>query len=708
MNVFSLKSEAQALPCRRTLFAFSAIFIVVFAIYSNTFNASWHFDDQESILERKELHLKKISWPEIKKTFFRGKTIYRPVACLSLALNYYFGGTDVFGYHLVNTFIHILAALFLFLFIYQTLNLPSLKPIYGSNAYLIALLTSFFWAVNPVQTQAVTYIVQRMASMAGMFYIMAMYFYLKGRTAERRSLGIMHYFMCFTSSMLAFATKENTATLPFSILLLDFFLIQGLTRRNIKKNTYIFLILLIIPPVLALILRGPSVFESEKILSLYEKKRVFTLAERLLTEPRVILFYISLLLYPMPHRLSITHDMAISHSFIDPPTTIIAILVILGILGLCIMRSARWPFITYCVIFFFLNHVIEGSIFGLELIFEHRNYLPSMLLFAPLAVLFVKGLDFFSARRAMQAVLSLFVILVLVGFGHSTYTRNFVWKTGGTLWANAANKAPELTRPRINLGFYYISNNMLEEALSEFTAAASGRIIHKTADRGISLYNIGFVHQKMGNLDQALKYYKESEKALKNNADTHNNMGVIYLQKGLDEKALQKFQQTIQYDKNHTKALRNVGLLLVKEGQPGEALEYLNRALKVSDNDAKVLATAGYAHRIIGSYGNAFLCFEKAVSIEPHDPKVHLYLSEIYFKRGMHKQAEKQINEFIIREKDVDLQGYAIGYAKEENSYGIKPYKRLVLKRLAKAYEDKAHHVEEKVRYLNEQISEME
>lgn len=82
MSTFNLETEDHIWACRRTLFAFSAIFIIVFSIYSNTFNASWHLDDRDAVVLRKELHIKQISWLEIKKTFFRGKTIYRPVACL--------------------------------------------------------------------------------------------------------------------------------------------------------------------------------------------------------------------------------------------------------------------------------------------------------------------------------------------------------------------------------------------------------------------------------------------------------------------------------------------------------------------------------------------------------------------------------------------------------------------------------------------------
>ena len=177
--------DEQSIPhCRRLIFSILILSLAIFSIYSNSVDCSWHFDDKPNITDNPNLHLSALNWDNIKRTLFSDRknptTFYRPVACLSFAFNYYVGGLDVFGYHLVNILVHLLTTIFLFLFLYNTLNLPSLKGKYHSKAFEIAMLATFLWALNPVQTQAVTYIVQRMASMAGMFYMMSMYFYLAG------------------------------------------------------------------------------------------------------------------------------------------------------------------------------------------------------------------------------------------------------------------------------------------------------------------------------------------------------------------------------------------------------------------------------------------------------------------------------------------------------------------------------------------------
>jgi protein O-mannosyl-transferase len=165
--------------CRKLVFAFLSLAIILLAIYGNSFDCSWQFDDDPNITDNPNLHLEEITWQTIRQSLFSDRNnpgfLYRPVACLTIALNYYFGGKDVFGYHAVNLVIHWLSALFLFLFIYHTLNLPRLKQQYADRAYGLALLATVLWAINPVQVQAVTYIVQRMASLAGMFFILTMY-----------------------------------------------------------------------------------------------------------------------------------------------------------------------------------------------------------------------------------------------------------------------------------------------------------------------------------------------------------------------------------------------------------------------------------------------------------------------------------------------------------------------------------------------------
>jgi len=200
-------SESPDLP--RYLFIFSSLFLVLISIYSNSFYGEWHFDDYANIVYNKYLQINSFSWPEIKHCIYGVEHTRpsRPLSFLSFALNYQWGGMDVFGFHIVNFIIHYLATVFLFLFVLNTLKLPRIKDKYENIAYPVALLATFFWALNPVWVTSVTYVVQRMASMAGLFYIMSMYLYLKARTSVKSSHGIFLYVLCALAGLAAVLTK---------------------------------------------------------------------------------------------------------------------------------------------------------------------------------------------------------------------------------------------------------------------------------------------------------------------------------------------------------------------------------------------------------------------------------------------------------------------------------------------------------------------
>ncbi len=139
------------------------------------------------------------------------------------------------GYHIVNFAIHFSAAFFLFLLIRVTLTLPAMKERYGSIAYPVSLLSSFLWATSPLHVHAVTIIVQRMASLAGLAYVASLYFYVRARTTNTGQYRIAFYFLCGASALAAFATKENTAVLPLTFLLYDLFFIQGISAESARR-----------------------------------------------------------------------------------------------------------------------------------------------------------------------------------------------------------------------------------------------------------------------------------------------------------------------------------------------------------------------------------------------------------------------------------------------------------------------------------------
>ncbi|MCF8146358.1 MAG: tetratricopeptide repeat protein [Deltaproteobacteria bacterium] len=662
----TILAETAVSGCRRNLFAFISLLILTLIIYSNTFDASWHFDDENNILNNTPLHLTELSVPNITQTFFadwnRTGGLYRPVAGLSFALNYYFGGMDVHGYHMVNMAVHFLSAFFVFLFTHHALNLTILNNKYGKNSYFIALLSAVLWAINPVQTQAVTYVVQRMTSMAGLFYMMAMYFYLKGRTSTPGFSRNTLYFLFIICGILAMGSKENAITLPFSILLFDLFLIQGISKPSVKRSFFLFLIMGAACLFLGILLKGPAILDLQDLISRYQN-RGFTLGERLLTEPRVILFYISLLFHPMPNRLCLEHDIIVSTGLLTPPSTLIAILVILAIIAAALSQAKKRPLISFCIIFFFLNHLIEGSILPLELIFEHRNYLPSMLFFVPISILLSGGIAFFSRKRGLRTILVIFVILVLVGWGHSTYARNVVWKNDGILSFDCVEKYPDLARPHHNLGRFYLKNEQYEAAIMEFQISLSKKDINNLAGKNWTYYNLGSVYQTLGNDDKALFYYEQAQKYQPSFAPTHIRKGQVFLKRGLYDEAAEEFHKALKSRKHLPSALTNLGHLFLQTGQTAKAVNHLKLALQSAPQDPVIMRRLGLAYMLDNQPAKAFILFKTSLEITPDDPFTLLELAALYGDRGMETKKQEVMNRFfaVFAESPLNLKRFIDG-----------------------------------------------
>ena len=384
-------------PKRETLLL-SLLAIVVIVIYGDTLTSPFIFDDLPNILHNPHIRVPALSFKNLAWAGFNSPVTNRPVANISFALNYYFNGYNLVGYHVVNILIHLTCGISLYFLAKATLQTPALRSRYEKFGW-IPFIAVFIWLVHPLQTQSVTYIVQRMNCMAAMFYVLAMLFYVKFRMSKASRSKWMLFAGCVISAFLAFGTKEITATLPLFIILYELYFFQELSgkwaRRNFLLLGGVFLLFVIIALVyldydpVARILKGYG-------------SRDFTPLQRVLTQSRVVMFYISLMLWPNPSRLNLDHDFALSYSLLNPATTLISITVILALIAVAILLARKEPLLSFGIIWFFGNLMIESSVIGLELVFEHRNYLPTMF-----AIIAIVSLVFRFSKRAMPAVIAL-------------------------------------------------------------------------------------------------------------------------------------------------------------------------------------------------------------------------------------------------------------------------------------------------------------
>ncbi|MBW2064738.1 MAG: hypothetical protein JRJ03_07345 [Deltaproteobacteria bacterium] len=647
MRLENSASNSPNIPAlRQTIFAVSALIIVIFLIYGNAFDCSWHLDDKPNITDNPRIHLSGLHWQGIKAALYSDQrnpgVLYRPVAALSFALNYYFGGLDVAGYHLVNIIIHVIASIFLFLFIHNTMHLPSLRGRYGSKGYFIALLSTFLWAIHPIQTQGVTYIVQRMASLAGMFYIMAMYFYLRARTASGKMQRIAFGALCISAFLLALGSKENAILLPLSLLLFEILLFQDTRSRALSGNLKTISLLV---GITVLVGGGYLFYREEGLLSFFSgyQDRPFTLYQRLLTEPRVLLFYVSQLLYPSPERFSVAHSMEISTSLFHPVTTLPSILVIIGSIAFLVLRAKRMPLISFSFLFFLVNHAVESTILPLELVFEHRNYIPSMMFFIPFAMALALALERYEDKKAMKGVFVIFIILVLVGFGSGTYIRNFTWKDPGSLWTDASFKAPDHWRVHHNLGVYfYEERGDIERARVEFERALKSPVVHRRNEKMLTYYQLGKLYGDLRNLKPSEFYYRKALDMDPGFYHALNSLAGLYDLRGESEKADKYLMSAYSANPADPSVNFNMGVYFLKENKSNKAIYHLTRALGEERLAARTLLYLGVAYKRKGWYGRAAVTFRKSLEVNKKDITPHLHLMEIYSIKGHHRLSRRE------------------------------------------------------------------
>ena len=400
-KILSLKTQRKwpSLPLPHLL-AIGLIVGVAFLAYSNTFHVPFQFDDRPNITENLNIQIKVFTWDRIERLIKNTyKETIRVFSYFTLALNYYFGDLDVFGYHLVNFFIHIASGTFLYWFLLLTFRLPSLREKYGPISYKLALFTSLIFISHPIQTQSVTYIVQRMASMGGMFYLLSLVLYIKGRLSSGPIRFLYFGFLGFTY-LLGVFSKENVAILPLFIGLYEFYFLQNLDLSPRGKK----IIFVLLGGLFILIAFGFAIWGKRYIHVILEgyPYRDFTMSERVLTQSRVVLYYLTLLLFPHPSRLNLDYDFLTSKNILDPPTTLISILIIVGLIGYSIWIAKKRPVISFFVLWYFGNLVIESSIFPLEMVYEHRLYLPSIGPFCLFGLFMVRGLEKIRGKRIMD------------------------------------------------------------------------------------------------------------------------------------------------------------------------------------------------------------------------------------------------------------------------------------------------------------------
>jgi tetratricopeptide (TPR) repeat protein len=591
----------------RCLIVMVILSILATLLYLNSFQVPWQFDDRPNIVDNRSVHFNTFSIDRVLRLLtssFSGSI--RFFSYFTFALNFYFGGLNVFGYHLINLLIHISTGIFVFWFVLLTLNLPSQRDRYECVGFKIAFLTSLIFIAHPIQTQAVTYIVQRMTSMAAMFYLLSMIFYIKGRLSLGRRK-ILYYGGMGLSGLLSILSKENAFILPFFIALYEIIFFRKWERGFLTRPVIKIFLILIGLGLIGFILLGGRVIN---LVNEGYQYRDFTMSERGLTQLRVILHYLTLLIFPISSRLNLDYDFPVSKSLFNPPGTFFSLVVILFFIGIGVWKMKRWPVLSFFIFWYFGNLVIESSIIPLEMVYEHRLYLPSIGPIFLFSILLVRGWEGWVRveQRKKEAIFAGLLILTILPLSWSTIKRNSIWRSEFELWVDCVKKSPNKGRPHYNLGYFYYTSGQIDKAKGELELAL--KLDPKMAP---AHFNLGVIDYNEGRLDEAVWRLQKALTINPKYAQAYAYLGEIYYLRGSNEESLAEFKKALRIDPNNIRTLNHVGLVYLKN-------EDLERAL---------------------------IEFKKAVIIDPNDVEGHVNLAEVYVKKGMADQALLEVHKAL-------------------------------------------------------------
>jgi len=658
-----LSSEAMPLspgsPWAQPWIALLLLSLLGTLIYANTFSVPFHFDDEPNIVDNHQIR---------NLSNFLTLKGSRYVGYLSLALNYHFGRLNVFGYHLVNLLIHIINSFLTYFFVLLLLRIPQppltphaspLTP-YPSrllNDSGIALAASLLFVAHPIQTQAVTYIVQRFTSLSTLFYLLAVVLYLKWRLAVPESrYRSLCYAGALVSTVLAMKTKEISFTLPLMLLLIEVVFFGSSTRKRWMALIPFLLALLIIP-----LSHTGTIGEAE--VGFAKNTTEISRLDYLFTQFNVIMTYLRLLILPVHQNLD--YDYPIASSLLEPKVlfSFLFLLVLLTFsLYLLVIRpraadSSRFSVVSsrlvgFGILWFFLTLSVESSIIPIkDVIFEHRLYLPSVgfLLTGSGAIL---GL---MQRWQGMSVIVIGVLVVLSSF--ATYQRNFIWKDELTLWTDVIQKSPNKARGHYNLGLAHHDLGRLDEAVREFKTALALK-----ADDADAHINLGKVYKDLGRLEEAVLEYKAAITVNPNHADAHINLGVVYQNLGHLKEAIEEYQRALTLKPDDADAQNNLGLIYLEQGKLQEALKAFEEAVKLKPDNTDVLDNLGVVYQKLGYLNEAIHEYRTALTLKPDDADAHNNLGLVYLEQGKLPEALATFEETVKLKPD---------YIRAHNNLGL-------------------------------------
>ena len=633
-------------------YAIILIALIGVLAYANSFQNSFQFDDGYHIIESNKIKdmdnvLKLSHWIAVGN---------RPLAFFTLAIDYRLSEKDANGvpsvsqFHVTNLIFHILAGFMAFLLALQILSVAAFKKnkVISENKVLIAFFTAAIFVAHPIQTQAVTYIIQRMAVMATFFYLWAVLLYIRGRNADldkkqtKAWKPYAFYAGAFFVGFLGFISKQNAITFPLAFILTEIFFIRNAEQKIDRKFLIVFSSAVAVVIAIGFGINGVPV-EYDKI----------SRTEYLYTQFRVIVKYWQLLFLPINQHLDyywpISTKIAGSKELMS-----LGLILLTMALGVFLYRK-KWLVASFAIFWFYLTLSLESSIIPIrDVIFEHRLY-PAVFGFG--FALSYLAFYFLTPRKQTYPIIVLSALsLIYVG---ASLNRNSVWKNPYTLWSDSVKKSPKRERAWYWLATYYTGEKDRENAMKCYDTSIKCNPNFPLAYNGRAN-----LKKESNDLNGALTDYDKAIKLDPRYVTAYYNRGITKAALNKLPDAIADYDASIKYGNKSSAIYYNRGNAKRRNKQYKSAVEDYNVAIKLDPRHSLSYFNRGLTKAALKNHQDAIKDIDLAIKL---DPKNHLFyngkgVSLIALKN--YKEAEDNFNTCIKINPGFGQAYYNRGYVK--------------------------------------------
>lgn len=580
--------------------------------YSNTFSSPFVFDDVPTIVDNPAIrHFgTAVGGSSVRDT--GGLTLSgRPTVALTLAFNYTLSGNRVWSYHALNLAIHVLAAVALFGTMRRTLLSPTLRERFGASSTAIAFAVALLWAVHPLQTESVTYVVQRAESLMALFYLIALYAFSRA-IGDSNEVSRPWLATSVLATAMGMATKEVMVTAPVVILLYDrtFFARSFAAAWRQRKTYYAGLaatwILLGYFVLSTGGNRGGTVGFNVGVTPWAYAATQFEALSR----------YAQLIFWP--HPLVFEYGTFWVQKVAD---VLPFAFIVLPLLTLTVIALKRWPAAGFAGAFVFTvlapTSLTPGTI---QMIVEHRMYLPLAAVLALVVTI---------AFRWLAGATRWILPIVAIGCVAVTFARNRDYSSEMTLWTKTVAARPHNAIALANLGMAYFHAGDVDHAL-EFDQ----RALRENPANVEAHYNSGIIYAKLGRTDEAIAEYKTALKLRPKLAAAHNNLGNALSAAGRPSEALAEYQESARLDPDFAEPQNNLGNVMLQSGQITEAVSRFQTALRLKPDYAEAYYNLGNAYAQQDRMADAAAQYEKAIAADPRYADAYVNLGNALLQLG--------------------------------------------------------------------------